>query len=65
MAYEDWEVRVSKIQCPMYAGDDCPYCDRAGYCHLLNPAEDCDDYAALADDGIDRSHDWSVDDLPF
>lgn len=35
----------SKKQCPIY-DVSCPYCDLDGYCSLLNPMRECDDYFA-------------------
>lgn len=39
-----------KKQCPLWYDDGCPYLMVDGKCELDNPAADCDDYAAYAED---------------
>lgn len=33
--------------CTVNAYGDCPYCDQCGICHIDDPIEDCDDFAAF------------------
>lgn len=33
--------------CTVNAYGDCPYCDQCGVCHIEDPIEDCDDFAAF------------------
>lgn len=33
--------------CTVNAYGDCPYCDQCGVCHIDDPIEDCDDFAAF------------------
>lgn len=33
--------------CTVNAYGDCPYCDQCGICHIDDPMEDCDDFAAF------------------
>ena len=33
--------------CTVNAYGDCPYCDQCGVCHIDDPMEDCDDFAAF------------------
>ena len=36
--------------CTVNAYGDCPYCDQCGVCHIDDPIEDCDDFAAFFED---------------
>lgn len=39
--------------CTVNAYGDCPYCDQCGICHIEDPIEDCDDFAAFFEDWED------------
>lgn len=41
------------VYCPVN-GWDCPYCDKNNVCHVADPMEDCDDFAAC----FDSWEDW-------
>ena len=51
MSKKDWETdgtrNGQKVFCPVNAYTDCPYCDKEGVCHIADPIEDCDDFAAM------------------
>lgn len=34
------------IYCPVAAYGNCPYCDQCNLCHIADPIEECDDFAA-------------------
>lgn len=40
--------------CTVNAIGDCPYCDKAGICHIDDPQAECDDWAAF----FDSWEDW-------
>lgn len=44
------------VYCMVNAYGDCPYCDQEGKCHIADPIEDCDDFAAF----FDSWDDWLV-----
>lgn len=49
--------------CTVNAIGDCPYCDKAGICHISDPQTECDDWAAF----FDSWEDWLAldeDDIP-
>ena len=49
--------------CTVNAIGDCPYCDKAGICHISDPQAECDDWAAF----FDSWDDWmelDEDDIP-
>lgn len=43
---------IAHSECPIYDAS-CPYCDPNGYCHLMNPMRECDDYFAYYGDEED------------
>lgn len=49
--------------CTVNAIGDCPYCDKAGICHISDSQTECDDWAAF----FDSWEDWMAlgeDDIP-
>jgi hypothetical protein len=37
------------IYCPVNAYGACPYCSKNNVCHIYDPMEECDDFAACFD----------------
>lgn len=51
--------------CTVNAYGDCPYCDQCGVCHIDDPIEDCDDFAAFFenwDEWLDCDNEAEPDD---
>ena len=79
MSKKDWETdglrNGEPIYCPVNAIGDCPYCDRAGVCHIADPLTNCDDFAAFWEswedyddaDNVDENAptDFSEDEIKF
>ena len=56
--------------CTVNAYGDCPYCDQCGVCHIDDPIEDCDDFAAFFENwdewlNCDDVIDDDVDEMGF
>lgn len=60
MSKKDWETDGTRngtpVFCTVNAYGDCPYCDKVGMCHIADPIEECDDFAAFFDSWDDWEH---------